>query len=272
MVVHSRQLASFFGRRGWLIVLLAWMCPLHALEWQDSAAVRQLFEQAGVRGTFVLYDVAVQRLTGHDEQRARQRFVPASTFKVANTLVGLSTAAVADVDEVLPYGGQPQPVKAWEQDMSLRRAITVSNLPVYQSLARRIGAPRMQEALTRLDYGNADTGSTVDAFWLVGPLRISAVEQVEFLARLAQQQLPFRADHQATVAEIIRLEQRDGRVLHGKTGWAGFPNPGVGWWVGWVSQGERVWVFALNIDITTPADAPRRIDLGRASLKALGVW
>ena len=52
---------------------------------------------------------------------------------------------------------------------------------------------------------------------------------------------------------------------------ANAPNPGVGWWVGWVRKGERVYAFALNLDIQNAADASKRIELGKASLKALGV-
>ncbi len=59
----------------------------------------------------------------HDHERAPKRFVPASTFKVPNTLIDLSVGAVSGVDEVLPDGGEPQPFPAWEQDMSLRDAM-----------------------------------------------------------------------------------------------------------------------------------------------------
>lgn len=79
----------------------------HALDWQDSPEVAQLFKNAGVNGTFVLYAVTAQRLIGHDQARAEKRFVPASTFKIPNTLIGLSVGAVKNVDEVLPYGGNP---------------------------------------------------------------------------------------------------------------------------------------------------------------------
>ena len=55
------------------------------------------------------------------------------------------------VDEVLPYGGKPQPRKEWERDMGLREAIKMSNVPIYQELARRIGIVRMREGKLRLD-------------------------------------------------------------------------------------------------------------------------
>ena len=37
-----------------------------ASEWNDSQAVDKLFGAAGVKGTFVLYDVQRQRYVGHD--------------------------------------------------------------------------------------------------------------------------------------------------------------------------------------------------------------
>src|SRR5690606_11443426 len=107
--------------------------------WSQIPDVEKLFEQAGVTGTFVLYDVDAGKSIVHNRSRARQRFVPASTFKIPNSMIGLAAGAVKSVDEVLPYGGQPQPFDTWERDMGLREAISLSNVPIYQELARRIG-------------------------------------------------------------------------------------------------------------------------------------
>jgi beta-lactamase class D len=180
--------------------------------------------------------------------------------------------AIGSVDEPLPYGGQPQMIKDWERDMGLREAIKLSNVPIYQALARRIGHARMQEGLANLDYGNAEIGDKVDRFWLDGPLRISSVEQSVFLALLARDQLPLSGDVQAKVREIVMLEQSGERTLYGKTGWLNAPNSGTGWWVGWVTNGQHVYSFALNIDIAQVADAPKRVELGKACLKALGIF
>jgi beta-lactamase class D len=166
------------------LFILLFSFRTHALEWENRAELEQLFALAKVQGTFVVLDVKANRLIGHDESRAKQRFTPASTFKIPNTLIGLATGAMPSVDEVLPYGGKLQRNKAWEQDMSLREAIKISNVPIYKALARRIGKDRMQESVNALDYGNKQIGDVIDNFWLVGPLAISAVEQTQFLARL----------------------------------------------------------------------------------------
>ena len=243
----------------------------YSSEWKESPKVGELFKRAGVTGTFVLYDVDAGRFVGHNQARSKVRFIPASTFKIPNSLIGLAVEAVQDVDEILPYGGKPQSFAVWEKDMGLREAITLSNVPIYQELARRIGLERMRENVLKLGYGNENIGATVDTFWLAGPLKISAIEQAQFLARLAQGQLTLHADVQASVREIILLEQGDSWRLYGKTGWENAPNSGIGWWVGWVKKDDHVYAFALNIDIQKATDADKRIEIGKASLEALGV-
>lgn len=259
-------------RHLFVIALLLFTNTGHAVEWQDSPDVAKLFNQAGIRGTFVLYDADEDRFIGHDQARAETRYVPASTFKIANSLIGLAAGAVNNVDEALPYGGKPQPFKTWERDMSLREAIKISNVPIYQALARRIGLEWMQDGIDEIDYGNGEIGSIVDRFWLDGPLRISAVEQTQFLARLARSELPFDESVQAQVRDIVKLEQGNGWILYGKTGWASRQKPDIGWWVGWVEKSGKVYSFALNIDMPQESDAPKRIELGKASLKALGIF
>ena len=244
---------------------------LPAADWQESPQVAELFKKAGVEGTFVLLDVKADRLVGHNQDRAETQLVPASTFKIPNSLIGLSTGAVKNVDEKLPFGGKPQPYPQWERDMGLREAIPMSNVPIYQALARRIGLERMREGVEKLDYGNQQIGNVVDRFWLDGPLKISAIEQAHFLARLAQGQLPLDADVQKAVREIVLLEQTDQWKLHGKTGWENAPEAGTGWWVGWMEKDDAIYAFALNLAVRTKADGDKRVPLGKASLKALGV-
>lgn len=242
-----------------------------AAEWADSPVIEKLFSDAGVAGTFVLYDVAEDKLVGFDRTRAETRFIPASTFKVPHTLIGLAEGVITDVDQVLPYGGEPQPYPSWEQDMSLRDALPISNVPVYKGLARRITLERMTENIALMGYGNQEIGTEVDNFWLIGPLKISAVEQVLFLADLAQNNLPYPVYLQEQVRDITLVEQGKDWALHAKSGWTDAPDPEIGWWIGWVVKQDKVYGFAVNIDIIDDSDADKRNQLGRESLKALGV-
>ncbi len=242
------------------------------LRWREDPRLGALFRQAGLEGTFVLLDPARAELIGTNRARALTRYTPASTFKIPNSLIGLSVKAVASVDTVLPYRSDAPPFSpAWEKDMGLREAIVVSNVPIYQELARRIGLERMQDAVNRLDYGNRQIGTVVDTFWLRGPLAISAVEQTRFLDRLASLALPFPRRAQRAVRDITVVERGRGWRLHAKTGWQNGPNPGVGWWVGWVEKEGRPYPFALNLDIRQRSDGEARQRIGRAALELLGL-
>ncbi|QLI81720.1 class D beta-lactamase [Chitinibacter fontanus] len=251
-----------------LFCLLSTMA--HAVELETSPAMAKAFGER--TGTFVLYDISQQRWIGHNPERAAQRFSPASTFKIPNSLIGLETGAVSSVDEVFyHHDGQPKYLKSWEHDMGLREAIKVSNLPAYQQLARKVGAVEMQRQLSRLQYGNANIGNAVDQFWINGSLQISAIEQSQFLAKLAQGKLPFSAKGQAAVREISELERGKDWVLYGKTGWTGSKPPSIGWFVGWVEQGGKIYSFALNMDVPDAKDLPLRLEIAKANLRLYGL-
>ncbi|NKZ01096.1 penicillin-binding transpeptidase domain-containing protein [Nocardiopsis alborubida] len=240
----------------------------------DVAAVERedlepVFADAGVEGTFVLHDVMEREATVVQPEEARERTVPASTFGLVSTLVGLQTGAVGDVDEVV----RPQPVDRWERGTALREAFPASNLPVYQEVARRVGHEPMAAWVDRLDYGNRSVGEAgaLDRFWVEGPLEISAMEQTAFLARLARDELPVDDAHQEAVRELAALEEGDGYALHGKTGWSGKVDPAQGWWVGWVERGDDLYTFALRLDLEEDGCAELCESLGRQMLVELEV-
>ncbi|MFV2176259.1 penicillin-binding transpeptidase domain-containing protein [Actinomadura sp. LOL_016] len=233
--------------------------------------LREAFVRAGLAGGFALVDVSRGRTTVVDRQRAEQRRMPASTFKIPHSLIALETGVVEDENEVVPYGGEPQRLPQWEQDQSMRDAIEISNVAVYRTIARRIGVDREKRWLERLGYGNREVDTVDRVFWRDGPLEISAVEQAVFMGRLAGRRLPASAEHQRTVSDMVKVEEKNGYALFGKSGWADAPRPQVGWWAGWVERDGHVYGFALTIDINRDADAEKRLPLVRDLLHRLGV-
>lgn len=248
--------------------------------------------QPGLEATFVLYQPDDSRYAVCNPGRARQPFLPASTFKIANALIGLETGAVRDEHEVMEWDGLKRGVPAWNQDTDLASGMRNSTVWFYQAMARRIGAARMREWVRRLGYGNGDIGTddAIDHFWLDGALRITAFEQVDFLDRLRRQALPVSAHTQRTVTRILERDRGDDWVLRAKSG-AAVPidaqtgdvmqepaNAGlngaepVGWFVGWVDRGGRGdAVFAFNLKMRGNADLPLREQLARELLVANGM-
>ncbi|HVO11124.1 MAG TPA: penicillin-binding transpeptidase domain-containing protein [Vicinamibacteria bacterium] len=205
----------------------------------------------GFRAAFVMRDVAAGRTVRHDPALAATRLSPCSTFKIPNSLIGLETGVIPDPSFVLPWDGKRREVEAWNRDHDLRSAIRDSVVWYYQELARRVGPRRMQRFVHAFGYGNQDTSGGVDRFWLGSTLRISADEQVEFLARLHRGELPgVSARSLAIVKEILVQDPPGpGLVYRGKTGSCSDPGaPPHGWWVGSVERDSRLVVFAALIE------------------------
>ncbi|MEM8542211.1 MAG: class D beta-lactamase [Pseudomonadota bacterium] len=255
-----------------LLIAIVSTVPSIAQEVLNRDDLLEIFADHSVAGTFAFMDVETGQISVVGSNRVQQRYFPASTFKIFNSLIALETKVISDENEIVPYGGRLQPIKAWEKDMSIRQAIQVSNVPVFQEIARRVGLERYEEKLASYNFGNGLVGSDVETFWLKGPLKISAIEYVDVLATLAKQKLPAEKSNQRIVGEIIRLEVRDDATLFGKTGWANSPSPDIGWFVGWVEQGGKFSTFALNIDMQNRADPTKRTEIAKALLSALGAY
>ncbi|AGW94062.1 penicillin-binding transpeptidase domain-containing protein [Cupriavidus sp. DF5525] len=237
-----------------------------------------LFRETGTAGTMVIYDLRRDRMLTYNPQRAATQYSPASTFKILNSLIGLESGAVADVDhDKLPWdgkvwlvGGKAILPEACNAEVPLRVAFPNSCVPAYQALARRVGSAAYRRYLSASHYGNADSSGPVDRFWLNGTLRISAYQQIDFLKGLVQRTLPFSPATFAAVDDITVMERGAGYTLHAKTGWADSAQPAVGWLVGWVERGGDNYLFALNLDLVRPEHAKARMEIARAALRQAG--
>ncbi|MBW8903885.1 MAG: class D beta-lactamase, partial [Bradyrhizobium sp.] len=149
------------------------------------------FTDAGTAGTFVGYRVEEYLVIASDRDRSGQPKLPASTFKIPNSLIALETGVVGDPDvDLFKWDGVKRGIESWNRDHTMRSAIAASAVPVYQEIARRIGAQRMQKYLDLFEYGNRDIGGGIDQFWLTGNLRIDPVQQIDFVDRLRRGVLP----------------------------------------------------------------------------------
>lgn len=235
----------------------------------------RFFEAEQAVGTIVVYDAATGQTQRTNPDRADERFAPASSFKVYNSLVALETGVVPNVDTVYAWDGVERG-GAWDQDHSMRLAMRNSTLWLYQELAREIGRDRYDAAFAREPYGNNTLGDSIDTFWLGEPLKISANEQVAYLDQLRQGALAFRPEVQADVRGIMVLEDTDAYTLYGKTGWTWTEDDRsdeIGWLVGWIEHGDGAHVYALNVTPNGPDFDMRRARLGilHAVLDALGL-
>ncbi len=227
------------------------------------------FFAVGTVGTFVGYKVDDYLIIASDKDRSGQGKLPASTFKIANSLIALETGVVADPDkDVFKWDGVTRSIEAWNHDHTMRSALAVSAVPVYQEIARRIGAERMQKYVDVLEYGNRNIGGGIDQFWLTGDLRIDPFQQVDFVDRLRRGVLRVSRRSQDLVRDMLPVTRVGEAVIRAKSGLLGaeIGKPSLGWMVGWVEKGRDQTVFALNMDCKEPRHIADRMKVTQQCL------
>lgn len=235
-----------------------------------KALFDSIFALHNAQGTFLLQDLKGDTIYVHNEARAKIGYLPASTFKVPNTLIALELGLV-DTAEVFPWDGTTRFARQWNQDLKLAKAFRYSAVWVYQIIAERVGEERYQEWLQKIDYGNANPGPDVRMFWLDGDLRISAYEQLDFLRRLENGNLAFGKATQNIFRDMFSFEKTANYDWKAKTGWTTEPEPDIGWIVGWLERGDERYLYAMNLDVENDGHGNARVEIARAVFNSMGL-
>jgi beta-lactamase class D len=242
----------------------------------QSIDFRRHFQELGVQGSILIEDLKQNRTYQYNPQRNATAFLPASTFKILNSLISLETGVISDELQILTWDGIQRQIPAWNRDLNMKEAIKLSAVWFYQVLARKVGYDRMQKWVTQAGYGNQKIGGKedIDKFWLQGELRISPQQQIQFLRRLYKNELPFSERSLSIVKDILIVEKTPDYTIRAKTGFVGFDGmvkPEIGWYVGYLEKGNNTYFFATNIDIQNPKDVANRIELTRRCFQDLGL-
>lgn len=259
-----RKLTSFAVT---LVLLISCASLSHA----EDPDLSSIFSHFDADGTIVISSLDGQKTFIHNEVRAKTELLPASTFKIPNTLIALEYGAVSNSNEIIKWDGQIRSMGAWNRDHSIETAFPVSCVWFYQELAKRVGLDTYHDSLQQIHYGNEKVGPELTTFWLEGDLRISAYQQIDFLRKLVLRQFPFKETSYDLLKQLMVIERTDSYTMSGKTGWATKAEPPVGWLVGYVEAKNGTWLFATNIAMTKSEDAPKRMQITLEALKVKGV-
>ena len=251
-------------------------CSQNNVTVDDS--LKKYFDENHVTGTFGLYDNGQGQFTIYNLSRFKDSaYLPASTFKIVNSLIGIETGTITNEKMVIPWDGIPRRPE-WDKDLTMEEAFKVSAVPYYQEVARRIGKDTMQHWLDTLGYGSrygkAIIKTSIDTFWLDNSIKITSDEQLGLVKKLYFKQLPFQGRSQDIVKRIMLQENNANYNLSYKTGW-GFRENGnaIGWVVGWIEENQHPYLFVLNVEGPHNTDiAIVRMNILKGILKQLGFF
>lgn len=184
------------------------------------------------------------------------RVTPASTFKIAISLMGYDAGFLKDEHTpALPYredyidwaGGDARQVT------DPARWIRDSVVWYSQQVTQALGKERFAAYARQFQFGNADVSGDpkhdgLTLAWINSSLRISPLEQVSFLRKVVNRQLGVSGHAYDMTYAITKIgDSPPGWDVHGKTGSSGKSGGGLGWFVGWASRGPQTFVFARLI-------------------------
>lgn len=215
------------------------------------------FNKYGVNGCFALYDQSGNTYIKYNSSRCDSGYIPASTFKIPNSLIALEEKVIMDTNQIIKWDGYEWPNKSWNQDQTLKTAVTYSCVWVFEDIAEEIGLEKYTHYITLFDYGNKDVKGPPNRFWLDGQIRISANQQLEFLRRFYNYNLEI--SHQSTdiVKDIIVREVKNNYTLSGKSGSGRISDSTMIFWlVGYIETENKPYFYALNIS-GSPADSKK---------------
>lgn len=224
---------------------------------EDKAIVKEIvipefqtiIDSACVEGAILIYDFKDDKYYSNDFEWTKKGKLPASTFKIANSIIALETGVVENDSTLFKWNGQERNFRSWEQDLIFRNAFHFSCVPCYQEVARKIGAKKMTEYLDKLEYGNMKVDSTnIDLFWLEGESRIDQFQQIDFLKRFYQSELLISEPTEAIMKRMMVIEENDEYKLSGKTGWSISNGSNNGWFVGYIESRNKTYFFATNVE------------------------
>ncbi len=241
-----------------------------------DTSLQKYFDSNHIKGTFGLYDNGTGQFTISDLSRFKDSsYLPASTFKIVNTLVGLETGIIVNEkmpipwDRIIRYYPSGDTATEWNKDLTAEEAFKVSAVPYFQEVARRIGKDTMQHWLDSLKYGTRKIKTKIDSFWLDNSLKITPDEQMGLVKKLYFGLLPFQKRSQDIVKKMMLQEDNANYKLSYKSGW-GFRENGkaIGWMIGWIEENHHAYFFVLNVEGEHNAKlTPLRLDMLKAILK-----
>ncbi len=253
-----------------LFLLFVYGCSPNNVKQDDSLG--KFFTDNKVDGCFALMDNASGKFTVYNLGRYRDSaYLPASTFKIVNSLIGLQTGKIVNDSMIIKWDSVKRWKEDWNKDLTMYEAFRVSSVPYYQEVARRIGRDTMQLWLDSLKYGALyDTQKVVirgavDSFWLNNALKVTPDQQLGLVKKLYFDQLPFFKTYQEMVKRAMLFENNTNYRLGYKTG-LGYRENGniLGWVVGWVEENGHPYFFVLN------TESPNRdIEMTKIRLKIL---
>jgi beta-lactamase class D len=109
-----------------LLIILTSIFQSGFAQKNTEISFKPLFDKYGVSGCFVLFNPTDNEFIRYNSRLCDSGYIPASTFKIPNSLIALEEGIIKDTIEIIKWDGHEWPIETWNQDQTLKTVITRS--------------------------------------------------------------------------------------------------------------------------------------------------
>lgn len=215
----------------------------------------------GTEGCCIVYDEKARAVVAtHGGAHLSERTPACSTFKWPLAVIAFDAGVLKHEDDAFKWDGVQRSMGAWNRDQTARTWMRNSVVWVSQRLTAQLGRDKLQSYLDRFNYGNHDLSAGISASWLTrtkadpeqphGSIQISPLEQLEFLKKFWNNELPVSASAIEKTKQLVYWETSPaGTKLWGKTG-SGYSEDlkgDFGWYIARAERHGRAYLIVTRI-------------------------
>lgn len=127
----------------------------------------KILDSFQVNGSILIYDNDKNTFYSNDFDWAKNGKLPASTFKIPNSIIAVELGIIENDTTILKWNGEQRKMVFGKKIYHLKMLLEFPVVPCYQEIARKIGTIKMKEYLEKFEYKNMIFDSlTIDNFWL----------------------------------------------------------------------------------------------------------
>lgn len=202
-----------------------------------------------INGCAVFFSPEENTYNIYNKELIDEQIPPYSTFKIINSLMGLSQNITTSADSKLGYDGKIHWKEEWNKDITFEEAFKESCVWYYEKIMDSLDKEYVQNTLNDLNYGNRDISAWNEdghnTYWISSSLKISPMEQVKVLETIFEEKSSFEPKDINLVKDFMLVESNENYSVYGKTGSAKDTNA---WFTGFIEKNHKKTYFAVRID------------------------
>lgn len=219
----------------------------------------------GIDGSAVIYFPSKNSFWVYNQKMAAERRSPCSTFKIISSLAALENKLITPDDSTRKWSKEVFWNSDWNKDIGFLEAFQTSCVWYYREIVNEIGKEKIQQELTRLNYGNCDISDwegrlntnnhnpALTGFWIESSLKISPLEQTKVLEKIFGPESDYSRETRDNLKEAMAVQdiQDPDLSIYGKTGMG--KDKGVvvdAWFVGFADAENTRCYFAVYLGET----------------------